>query len=236
MSFFLVTLCLGLGGLLLMALPGVRRHGHATHTRARGQVARGRAVAHASQHGRVGTRAALHHAGGHGAKGAPAPQHATAARTARAGQGVSGVGRSVADTLLRYMPEPRVIFSVLALFGAFGNVLVRTLHLPFWISTLVAAVAALLLEWLVVSRLWRVALKFTGEPTSPLDSLVMDRAEAVTTFRNGKGIVSAVIDGRAIQLSAELIAEDRELPVRVGEHVTIQEVDPDHERVRVSVR
>jgi hypothetical protein len=238
MPFFIVTLCVGLGGLLLMALPGFRRHGRAGHARVRGHAARGRAQATAL-HGKVGARAALpRHAAGHGAKGAkgaPAPQHGTAARRAPAAQPVAVPSHSVADMLLRYMPEPRVIFSVLALFGAFGNVLQR-FRLPFWMAALAAAAIAVLLEWLLVGRLWRLALKFTGEPTSPLTSLVMDRAEAVTAFRNGKGIVRAVIDGRAIQLTAELTSEDSKLPVRVGDEVTIQEVDSDHERVRVSVR
>lgn len=237
MSFFIVTLCVGLGGLLLMALPGFRQHGRAGHAHVRGRGAhaatRGRAPA-AALHGKVGAHAALpRHAGTHGAKGAHAPQHAAAARQAPAAQ--HAASHSAADTVMRYMPEPRVIFSVLALFGAFGNVLVR-FHFPFWIAALAAAAIAVVLEWLLVGRLWSLALKFSGEPTSPLASLVMDRAEAVTTFHNGKGIVRAVLDGRTIQLAAELTSEDSKLPVRVGDQVTIQEVDSDHERVRVSVR
>ncbi|MGH7690166.1 MAG: hypothetical protein ACREN3_11225, partial [Gemmatimonadaceae bacterium] len=135
-----------------------------------------------------------------------------------------------------YVPEPRVIFSALALLGAFGNVLQRGLRLPFWISALGGIAIAVLLEWLIVGRLWRLALRFTGEPTSPLTSLVMDQAEAVTAFRNGKGIVRAVLDGRTVQLRAELVSDERTLAVRVGDWMTIQEVDPGRERVLVSLR
>jgi hypothetical protein len=222
MSFFLATLGLGLAGLLLMALPGVRRHGHVGHTRT-----------HARGHSRVRGQA---RGQGHGtaAAHATAPAHAPGTHAPAPAQHTRGPG--FADGLLRHIPEPYAFFSVLALFGAFGNVLQRTLRLPFWMSALGAAVIAGGLEWLVVGRLWRLSLKFTGTPASPLTSLVMDQAEAVSVFRNGKGIVRAVLDGRAVQLRAELIAEEKTLAVRVGDRVTIQEVDPDRERVRVSLR
>jgi len=64
----------------------------------------------------------------------------------------------------------------------------------------------------------------------------MDRAEAVTAFRNGKGIVSAVLDGRTVQLTAELVAGEKSMTVRVGDELVIQEVDPRRGRVRVSLR
>jgi hypothetical protein len=214
MSLFLATLGFGLGGLLLMALPGMRRHGRATHTRVHAK-----ARAPVRTHARSRANAAPH---GGQAHAVHAPQHAP--------------NHAFADGILHYVPEPHVIFSLLALFGAFGNVLQRTLHLPFGIAAPGAAVIALALEWLIVGRLWRLASRFTGEPASPLASLVMDQAEAVTAFRNGKGIVRAVLDGRTVQLSAELLDDERSLAVRVGDRVTIQEVDPDRERVRVSLR
>jgi len=212
-----------------MAIPGVRRHGHAGHSATRGQMTRGHAPTHAalraktSGHAVHGARAGTSGHAAHPAHPHAPPKAQTAEHTVSAG-------------LLRYVPEPRLIFSVLALFGASGNVLQHAFHQPFWISALGGAVTATLLEGLVVGPLWRFAMRFTGEPTSPLASLVMDQAEAVTAFHNGKGIVRAVLDGRAVQLSAELVAEESGLAVRVGDHVTIQDVDADHERVRVSVR
>ena len=231
MSFFLATLGIGLGGLLLMALPGMRRHGHVAHARARTHV---RAHARSAVRGQTRARGAAHaNAGAHAphASGAPAPAPAPAPVAAP-----HGPNHGLADGLLHYLPEPRVLFSVLALLGAFGNVLQRALHLPFWTSLLGGIVIALVVEWLIVGRLWRLALRFTGAPASPLASLVMDQAEAVTAFRNGKGIVRAVLDGRTVQLSAELVPNERTLSVHVGDRMTIQEVDPDRERVRVSLR
>jgi len=232
MSFFLATLGIGLGGLLLMALPGMRRHGHVGHARARTHV---RAHARNAVRGQTRARGAAHaNAGAHAAKaqapGAPAPAPAAPAAAPQ------GLNHGLADGLLHHLPEPRVLFSVLALLGAFGNVLQHALHLPFWTSVLGAIVIALLVEWLIVGRLWRLALRFTGEPASPLASLVLDQAEAVTAFRNGKGIVRAVLDGRTVQLSAELVPDERTLAVHVGDRMTIQEVDPNRERVRVSLR
>jgi hypothetical protein len=221
MSFFLAALGIGLGGLLLMAIPGMRRHGHAGHARTRAHVrtharARGQAHARGAAQAKSGAQAAPAHAG-----------HVVAKQ---------GPNHGLADGLLHYLPEPRAIFSVLALLGAFGNAALQLLHLPFAIAAVGAAAAAVVVEWAIVGRLWRLALRFTGEPASPLATLVMDQAEAVTAFRNGKGIVRAVLDGRAVQLSAELVADERALTVRVGDRVTIQEVDPDREHVRVSLR
>jgi hypothetical protein len=248
-SFFLTMLGAGLGGLLLMALPGVRRHGHGARARVRGQThggTRGHVRGHVRGHARSHARGQAHGQaqastrGGAAAAGA-SPQGAHGGAAAAAAQAHGHVmphhasGRAVADNVLHYLPEPRPIFSVLALFGAFGNLLQRTAHLPFGAAAAGAAVIAVGLEWTIVGRLWRSALRFAGTPSSPLASLLMEQAEAVTAFRNGKGIVRAVIDGRAVQLSAELVAEQSAMPVRVGDRVTIQDVDPEHERVRVSM-
>lgn len=149
---------------------------------------------------------------------------------------MQGPRHGVMTGLVHYMPEPHLIFSFLALFGAFGNVFQSALRLPAGPSALGAGAIALLLDWLVITRLWRFVFRFTGTPASPLTSLLLDQAEAVTAFHNGRGIVRAVLDGRAVQLSAELVAEQSTLSVRVGDRMTIQEVDPDREHVRVSVR
>ena len=209
MPFFLATLGVGRGGRLLLALPGLRRHGHSGHV-----------------HAHVHARAHSHAAGpAHG----PAHGHAAA-------HAVQGPRHGVMAGLLQYMPEPHLIFSFLALLGALGNVFQRALRLPAGVSALGAGAIALLLDWLVIARLWRFVFRFTGTPASPLTSLLMDQAEAVTAFHNGRGIVRAVLDGRAVQLSAELIPEQSTLTVRVGDRMTIQDVDSDREHVRVSVQ
>jgi hypothetical protein len=143
---------------------------------------------------------------------------------------------SAVDGVLHYVPEPRVVLTVIALFGAFGNVLAHVGHASFLVQLAGAALSAALVEWLIVGRIWRLALQFTGEPNSPLETLIMQRVQAVTAFRNGKGIVLAERDGRALQLSAELMEEERHERVRVGDPLTVEEVDPEHERVVVSTR
>ncbi len=241
MSVFVISLCVGLGGLLLMALPGVRRHGRAGHARA----ARGRAgprhagrAMHAGRgvHAVRGGRAVRGHSGraaprAHGARNAPAqPAGAHAHQVPR--QPTEGV--SAIDGVMHYLPEPRVVLTVIALFGAFGNVLAHLTHLSFVFQLAGAVLLAALLEWLLVGRIWKLALQFTGEPSSPLEMLLLSEVKAVTPFKNGKGIVQAERDGRATQLTAELLPEERGKRVRVGDQLTIEEVDVEHERVRVS--
>ena len=157
------------------------------------------------------------HGHGHAAGGA-------ALRSLRGGRGVA-----------RFLPEPRVVLSLMALFGAFGNVATRWLHLPFWPAVLAGAVPALLLERFALRPVWRLALGFQGQPSSPLAGLVLEGARAVTAFRNGTGIVETVRDGRSIQLGARLTSTQRELPVRVGDPLKIEDVDPETENVTVSI-
>lgn len=222
MSVFVVSLAVGLGGLLLMALPGMRRHGRAGHARA----ARGRAGA---RHG-VHAGRPMHAARGRGARRAPAQAgHAHHAPRPQHGEPVSAV-----DGLLHYVPEPRVVLTVVALFGAFGNALAHLTHWSFALQVAGALVLAVLFEWLVVGRIWRLSLQFTGEPSSPLETLILQRVRAVTAFRNGRGIVLAERDGRALQLTAELLPAERNERVGVGDRLTVEEVDAEHERVIVS--
>jgi hypothetical protein len=135
----------------------------------------------------------------------------------------------------RFVPSPRAVFSVLALYGAFGNAAVHAFHLAPALAALAAALPALLVEWALVRPLWRLLFSFQASESSPLAELALADAEAVVPFRNGRGIVSTVRDGRRVQLSACLRSDQRALPVRVGDRLVIEEVDAAHERVTVSV-
>jgi hypothetical protein len=136
---------------------------------------------------------------------------------------------------LRFVPSPRAVFTVLALYGAFGNVLVEAAHLGLSLSAVLAAVPALAIERLLVRPLWNLLFRFQGAPSSPLDALLYADAEAVVPFRNGRGVVAVQRDGRVIQLSARLRADQTRLPVKVGERLRIDDVDARRERVIVSV-
>lgn len=227
MSVFLMLMIAGLVGLVLMALPGMARHGHAgTAHGIGGHVAHGGLRLHA------GPRGAGQIARGH----APANVGRLSARAARAGghgkEGISTAGFSAA----RLIPSPRTVFSLLTLYGAFGNAFVQAGHMPPKLAAILAIVPAALLERLVITPLWNLLFRFQGTPSSELTTLVLQEAEAVTPFRNGRGLVSVERDGRIVQFRAELAAEQARMPVRVGDKLTIESVDPTNERVTVAVK
>jgi hypothetical protein len=136
---------------------------------------------------------------------------------------------------LNLIPEPRAILSLTALYGAFGYLLEAGFHLTHRHALLAALVPALLCEWAIVAPLWRLALKFEGKESSPLDWLLAEEAIAVTGFANGRGIVRVTHDGRVVQLAARLVSEHAGEPVRVGDRLRIEDVDAATERVTVSL-
>ena len=135
----------------------------------------------------------------------------------------------------RFVPSPRAVFSVLALYGAFGNAGVHAFHLPFVVAALVAALPALFIERLLVRPLWNLVFRLEAPACSPLEQLILSEAEAVTPFRNGRGMVSTLRDGRSVQLVATLREDQRAQPVKVGTRLLIEDVDATNERITVSV-
>jgi hypothetical protein len=214
MSIFLILMIVGLTGMLLMALPGLNRHGHIG----------------VASHGHIGA----HGAGTH----LPAPTGAIAARAAGAHPagtaGSASRGATAASNLLR-LTQPRVIFTLLALYGAAGYALTGTGLLTAAVAAWVGLIPALLIERYAVTPLWNLLLSFQGKPCSPLESLVLTEAEAVTPFRNGKGIVRVIHDGRAVQMSARLPETQAAMPVRVGDKLRVEEVDTANERITVTL-
>src|SRR5579871_6264311 len=175
MTIFLASMILGLAGMALMALPGFARHGHA------GTAPHG--IGHLG-HGAVQA--------GHGAT------HAPGVHVAGTDAGHIGAG------LFWRLPSPRVIFSLMTLFGAFGYALVGAAHVAPLPAGLLAVIPALLVERFAVTPLWNLLFRFQGTPCASLEELTMTEAKAVTPFRNGRGLVSVVRDGRLVQLRAEL--------------------------------
>ena len=135
----------------------------------------------------------------------------------------------------RFIPSPRLIFSLCALYGAFGNALVHAGHLSVPLAALVAPLPVLLAERLLVRPVWGLLFRFQGRPSSPLEQLILSEARAVVVFRNGRGMVATVRDGRQVQLPAQLRAEDAQLPVHFGQRLRIEDVDARRERVTVSI-
>lgn len=218
MSIFLILMIAGLFGMALLSLPALGHH----------------AQGGAGLHGHVGhalppaTHAALGHA--------PAAGHTLPAGTSHAAHNTSSQTESAnAGSSARFIPTPRIVFSIMAAFGAFGYAGVAAFHLAPAFAALLALVPAILVERLALTPLWNLLLGFRGEPCTPVTHLVMAEAEAVTPFRNGKGIVRVVHDGRDVQFSAQLTGEHANMPVQVGDKLRVEEVEPDGERVKVSV-
>ncbi|HTB72409.1 MAG TPA: hypothetical protein VK762_04155 [Polyangiaceae bacterium] len=221
-ELFLTLMVVGLVGLFMMALPAFKHHGHVHATHAgRGVLARGGSP-----------RSGAGHAGG---------DRTAVVTDAAGGVSAASAGREIVPSsarlawLLRFVPSPRALCSVLALYGAFGNALVRAFHMSVGAAVLVAALLALLVERLIVRPVWNLLFHFQGQPSSPLGVLVLSEAQAVVPFRNGRGMVSVVRDGRVVQLAATLREDHAGLPVRVGDRLRIEDVDARRERVVVSI-
>jgi hypothetical protein len=209
---------IGLTGLVFMAIPSLGGHHGAGH-------------------------AALPHAA-HGHAAAHAGPPTAASNTQLAGRTEPGIlaahqdaetARGESPRWHRWVPSPRGICSALALYGAFGNALTHAARLTPFVAGLVAVVPAALIEWLAVRPIWRAVLRSQGAPATPLETLILTEARAVTPFRNGRGIVSATRDGRHVQLSARLTPEQQHRSVTTGQRLRIEDVDARNERLTVSV-
>jgi hypothetical protein len=211
---FLTLMVIGLAGLVAMALPalGGRSHGH------------GHSVTsyHGAPYGLSLRKIGALFSG-------------TLFNAKKGPRGRGGGDRSLARNLLRLLPSPRLVFTLLALYGAFGNALVHAGHLPSMAAALGAVLPALFVERFVVRPLWNLAFRFQGQPSSPMGALVLEDAKAVTPFRNGRGVVAVVRDGRLVQFSARLLQPAEETSVRVGDRLLVEAVDSEHERLTVSL-
>jgi len=208
---FLALMVAGLVGLMMMALPALARHGGGGHHHL-GAAKPGVLPAHGA-HATHGT---------HASDALIKQSNALAAAEAPRG-------------LVRLVPSPRAVCSVLALYGAFGNALVHSAHLPLLVAALVALLPAIAVERLAVAPLWRLLFRFQGQPSSPLEELILAEATAVTAFRNGRGLVSLVRDGRLVQFAATLVEAQAARPVRVGDRLRVEDVDARRERLTVSL-
>jgi hypothetical protein len=135
----------------------------------------------------------------------------------------------------RFLPSPRGVFSVVALYGAFGNALVHAAHLQRGAAALLAIAPALAIEWVLVRPIWNLLYRFQGQASAPLEALILSEAEAVVPFRNGRGLVATVRDGRRVQLSARLCDGQAASPIAFGQRLRIEDVDARRECVTVSI-
>ncbi|HEY2746129.1 MAG TPA: hypothetical protein VGL86_15945 [Polyangia bacterium] len=218
---------IGLVGLAVMAIPALGRHGAGPAGHGHAALGHHGAAGHAlPAHGHV---AAPAHGAGPTVVRAPmtALEPAQGRELLPADAATSGVGR--------WLPSPRAAFTVLALYGAFGNALVEAFHLSIILAALVAVIPTLLVERLAVRPLWNLLFRFQGKSSGRLEELIFGEARAVTAFVNGRGIVSTNREGRLIQLRARLCDAEATLPVKVGARLRIEDVDAARERITVSI-
>jgi hypothetical protein len=151
----------------------------------------------------------------------------------------SGPGKIVLATATgggrRFIPSPRALFSMFALYGAFGNALVHAGHLTGGTAALIAIGPAFLVERFLIRPVWNLLFRFQAQASSSLEELILSEAHAVVPFRNGRGLITTIRDGRRVQLHARLCDQDAALPVNFGQRLRIEEVDARRERVTVSL-
>jgi hypothetical protein len=247
---FLILMVIGLVGLAMMAIPAFGKHGHAggAHhglghgTGHAGLLGHGHAGAHVGHAGVGHAGVGGGHGGGAGGGlgavkgGLGAVKGGLAAvkgGTAKAGGPADGDLVVAGPT--RFLPSPRAVFSVLALYGAFGNALEHAGHLSTLLAALAAVVPTLLVERFAVTPLWNLLLRFQAAPSAKLEELVLSEARAETPFRNGKGLVSVVREGRRVQLSARIADAEASHRIEVGDRLLVEDVDAAKERLTVSV-
>jgi hypothetical protein len=214
---FLTVMVIGLVGLVMMAIPALFGHGHPGHHH----------LPLSQGHGHAHLPGITH--GHHGAHPAELPP-------AQAGVGADKlIVATAAHGGFRFIPSPRAVFSLCALYGASGNALVHAGHLSPGVAAVVAIAPALLVERLLIRPVWNLMFRFKAEASSPLEQLILAEAQAVVPFRNGRGLITTIRDGRQVQLSAQLREQDATTPVNFGQRLRIEDVDARRERVTVSL-
>ena len=198
MDGYLVVLCIGFGGLLLMSLLGLHQAGHA-----------GGGGGHVHQ-----SSALLRHAAGH----AGARVHA---RHPAQGDRLTGllahlISPVVIFSLLLGFGATGLLLRPFAA------------HWPVFLLPLVAALDAGLFERYIVQPIWRLLFGFASDPAQTLESLLLEEGRAVTNFdASGQGLILVDLDGQVRQLLAHLAPEDRSNGdrVRSGDRLIVRAVD-----------
>jgi hypothetical protein len=199
MDVYMVILCVGFGGMLLMALLGLH---HGTHVRG------------GHTHHGLPSAGHLHRPG----RGAPLKGKI------RAGGKGGGLAHLMAGLI-----SPVVIFSLLLGFGATGVLMrPLAAHWPLFLLPLIAVAGAGLFERCLVLPFWNFLFGFASTPARTLESLVLEEGRAVTNFdASGHGLIVVDLDGQVRQLLGNLAPEERTAGERVrsGDRLFIRAVD-----------
>jgi hypothetical protein len=175
---------------------------------------------------------AAHHGEGGAPGGAPAhghPQHVGHRHADPDARAVGGIAAVLG------LLSPMTIFSVALGAGAAG-LLLRPYLAPLP-TALCAAAAGPALYLLAVRPLQRLALGFASRPAETLAGQVAREVEAASRFdAQGRGIVTATVDGQVQRLLAHLESHDRAQGVTVapGDRLIVTAVDEKSNVCRVT--
>jgi hypothetical protein len=205
---YVALLIFGFIGLFVMAAMGSLRSGH-----------------HAGGRGHTGLARGARSVGRHAARG-PHPQSAGRA---------SGKLGSKAGWLLQGL-SPIDIMAMAMGAGALGIVGRKVFH-DETIAALMAIAGAVFIDLLVVRPIFNMLLRFASQPSSGLEGMISQTAEAATTFdAQGRGLIRIMLDGQTSQVLANLEQGELEAGVRVkkGDELVVLEVDAARNICRVS--
>jgi len=221
MDFYLFSLILGALGLVAMAAAGL---GHSTHA--------GHGHGHAGDVNFHGAGAAGHLGAGNGHAGHMDVGHAGHAHAPGHGGQHHDVQQGGGGWVWQLL-SPRVLFSVLAGFGATG--MLAGPYLGGLLLLALALAGGVGFELLAVRPVWNFFFRFASSPALTLESTLFGTGTAATRFdASGCGVIALEVDGQVLQVLATLRPEDRGLQVRAGDQLRVEEVDGARNRCVVS--
>jgi hypothetical protein len=120
--------------------------------------------------------------------------------------------------------------------GALGIVGRKVFH-DEMVAAWLAIAGAIVIDLLIVRPIFSVLLRFATTPSSGLEGMISQMAEAATGFDDkGRGLVKLTLDGQTSQILG--ILEQGELSsgvhVRKGDSLVVLEVDATRNECRVS--
>lgn len=120
--------------------------------------------------------------------------------------------------------------------GAMGIVGRKVFHSE-TTAVILAIAGAILIDILFVRPMFGLLLRFASEPSSGLEGMISQLAEAATGFdAQGRGLIKLTLDGQTTQVLASLDPDELNAGIKVkkGDSLVVLEVDPTRNVCRVS--
>lgn len=120
--------------------------------------------------------------------------------------------------------------------GALGIVGRKVFH-DETVAAGMAVAGAIFMDFAIVRPLFAMIFRFATSPSSGLEGMISETAEAATSFdAEGRGLIKLTLDGQTSQVLATLERGELEQGVHVskGDRLVVLEVDPSRNVCRVS--